>query len=322
MNYLSSWQHVPWHKRRSYWELTDKSRRAIRSQIEQEALAAASNPDKTLEAYINLPNSIEGRLVNADLLPSMLDSFNENPTQSWEALEDPDCHAIKHIHQLSRIVRDAALSRAHNKPVLMFLGGQASGSSTGAAALGPAFDAVFDAPHADLDEALFMLKRIQRESCEIHLAYVDRAPVAAMKAMLSRSERVGRYVPLNRLAHAHSYAPVTFLKLGVVPNTRMQIYHVRVDEEGPGRMTEGLEAINSVSDRPKPKESVVAYQIQNTYLSLLRTLTPDPYTWYPRDVLAGLNRTLDPWRRSEADHLLRRFFETVAQRSAEGNPGP
>ena len=140
--------------------------------------------------------------------------------------------------------------------------------------------------------------------------------------MLARSEREGRYVPLDRMARAHAWAPQTFLGLAGRVGRSLQLYHVQVDEEGPGRMAEGQDALASVRARPKSIESVVAYQLQTAYLSVLRNPTHDPQAWYPRDVLAGLNRSLDAWRRSEADHLLRRFFKAVADRSAESGPGP
>jgi hypothetical protein len=139
--------------------------------------------------------------------------------------------------------------------------------------------------------------------------------------MLARSEREGRYVPLDRMARAHAGAPQTFLAQAHRLGKFLQVYHVRVDEEGPGRMTEGQEAIASVRTLKKPDESVVAYQLQTAYLSLLRTQTHDPQAWYPRDVLAGLNRSLDAWRRGEADHLLRRFYEAVAPRGPEAGAG-
>ena len=228
-----------------------------------------------------------------------------------------------HLNALGKRLRDRALAYSRREPVIIFMGGQATGKTTGALALGPAFGAVFDAPHTDPEGVAFLLGRIRRAGCsEVHLAYTDRDPEGSLKAMLARSEREGRYVPLDRMARAHAWAPFTFLGLAPRLGRSLQLYHVRVDEHGSGRMTEGPEALASVRARPNSPESVVAYQLQTAYLSLLRNPTHDPQAWYPRDVLAGLNRSLDAWRRSEADHLLRRFFEAVAERSAEGDPGP
>jgi hypothetical protein len=317
------WQQVAWHERRSYWELPEEARADLRVRLSIEAAHLARHADRALEDYANSPGTLDGQLVNGDLLATLLPSLRKNPTQGYEALEDPAGRAAVHLNALGKRLRDRALAQSHREPVIIFMGGQATGKTTGALALGPAFGAVFDAPHTDPEGVAFLLARIRRAGCgEVHLAYTDRSPEGSLRAMLARSEREGRYVPLDRMARAHAWAPFTFLGLSPRVGRSLQLYHVRVEEEGPGRMTEGQEALASVRAREKSPESVVAYQLQTIYLSLLRNPTDDPQAWYPRDVLAGLNRSLDDWRRSEADHLLRRFFEAVAQRGAEGGPGP
>ncbi len=319
----SSWQQVAWHERRSYWELAEAERRELRGALEGEAAGLARHADRALEDYASFPGTLEGQLVNGDLLATLLPSLRLNPTQGYEALEDPAGRAAVHLNALGKRLRDRALALARREPVVIFMGGQATGKTTGALALGPAFGAVFDAPHTDPEGVAFLLGRIRQAGCgEVHLAYTDREPEGSLKAMLARSEREGRYVPLDRMARAHAWAPFTFLGLAPRVGRNLQLYHVRVDEEGSGRMTEGQEALASVRARQKSAESVVAYMLQTAYLSLLRNPTHEPQAWYPRDVLAGLNRSLDAWRRSEADHLLRRFFEAVAQRGPEGDPGP
>jgi len=291
--------------------------------LEAEAADLARRAGPALDDYAARPDTLDGQLVNGDLLATLLPSLRHNPTQGYEALEDPAGRAAVHLNALGKRLRDRALACAHGEPVILFMGGQATGKTTGAMALGPAFGAVFDAPHTEPEGVAFLLGRFRRAGCgEVHVAYTDRDPEGALRAMLARSEREGRYVPLGHMAQTHALAPLTFLGLAPRVGRSLQLYHVRVDEEGPGRMTEGHDAIASVRARPNPAESMVAYQLQTAYLSLLRTQTHDPQAWYPRDVLAGLNRTLDPWRRSEADHLLRRFFEAVAERGAEGDPGP
>jgi hypothetical protein len=322
MHPVSTWQHVAWHDRRSYWELAEDARRGLREALEREAADLARHADQALEDYAAFPGTLNGQLVNGDVLATLLPSLRGNPTQGYEALEDPAGRAAVHLNALGKRLRDRALALARGEPVIIFMGGQATGKTTGALALGPAFGAVFDAPHTDPEGVAFLLGRIRRAGCgEVHLAYTDRSPGGSLKAMLARSEREGRYVPLDRMARAHAWAPFTFLGLAPRVGRSLQLYHVRVDEEGSGRMSEGQEALASVRARQKPPESLVAYQLQTAYLSLLRNPTHDPQAWYPRDVLAGLNRTLDPWRRSEADHLLRRFFDALAERGAEGDPG-
>ena len=317
------WQQVAWHERRSYWELPEEERRDIRDALQWEAAALARHADRALEDYANFSGTLDGQLVNGDLLATLLPTLRRNPTQGYEALEDPEGRAAVHLNALGKRLRDRALAYARGEPVIIFMGGQATGKTTGALALGPAFGAVFDAPHTDPQGLDFLLTRIRRGGCrEVHLAYTDRAPEGSLKAMLARSEREGRYVPLDRMARAHAGAPQTFLAQAHRVGKYLQLYHVRVDEEGPGRMTEGLEALASVRTPKKPEESVVAYQLQTAYLSLLRTQTHDPQAWYPRDVLAGLNRTLDAWRRGEADHLLRRFYEALAPRGPEAGADP
>ncbi|MFZ4513258.1 MAG: hypothetical protein ACOYNX_06490 [Geothrix sp.] len=318
-----SWQQVAWHARRSYWELAEAERHDLRSTLEQEAADRARHSDDALAEYASLPGTLEGQLVNGDILATLLPTLCANPTQGYEALEDPGGRAAIHLNALGKRLRDRALERATGVPVIIFMGGQASGKTTAALALGGAFGAAFDAPHAEPEGLEFLLGRLARSGCgEIHVAYTDRTPEGSLRAMLARSEREGRYVPLDRMARAHAGAPITFLGLASEVSRGFHLYHVRVHEDAPATIAQGLEAVMAVRVREKPAESVVAYRLQTAYISLLRNQTHDPQAWYPRDVLAGLNRSLDAWRRSEADHLLRRFFQAVAEGSPAGGEDP
>src|SRR5664279_987463 len=220
----SSWQGVAWHERRSYWELAEEERRDLREALEREAAQLARHAEQALEDYANNPGTLDGQLVNGDVLATLLPSLRRNPTQGYEALEDPSGRAAVHLNALGKRLRDRAL--------------------------GLAFGAVFDAPHTDPEGVAFLLGRIREAGCsEVHLAYTDREPEGALRAMLARSEREGRYVPLNRMAQAHAWAPFTFLGLAPRAGRSLQLYHVRVDEAGCGRMTEGEEALASVRAR-------------------------------------------------------------------------
>ena len=317
------WQQVAWHQRRSYWELDGDLRRELRGDLEREAAALARNADAALEAYADRPGTLDGQLVNGDLLALLLPSLRNNPTQGYEALTDPEGRAAVHLNALGKRLRDRALARAAGLPVIVFMGGQASGKTTGALALGAAFGAVFDAPHAEADELAFLLARLERAGCpEIHVAWTDRGPEDSLRAMLARSEREGRYVPLDRMARAHAGAPEAFLALGPRRGGDLHLYHIQVHEEEPGTVREGAVALAAAAARERPPESVIAYRLQTAYIALLRLQSNDPQAWYPRDVLAGLNRGLDPWRRDEADHLLRRFFRAVEAGGPEAGAGP
>lgn len=317
------WQQVAWHQRRSYWELDAGLRRELRLDLEREAADLARQADAALEAYADRPGTLDGQLVNGDLLALLLPSLRTNPTQGYEALMDPEGRAAVHLNALGKRLRDRALARAAGLPVIVFMGGQASGKTTGALALGAAFGAVFDAPHASPDELAFLLSRLDRAGCtEVHVAWTDRGLEDSLRAMLARSEREGRYVPLDRMAQAHAGAPEAFLALGPRRGPNLQLYHIQVHEDAPGTVHEGAAALAAVQARERPGESVVAYRLQTAYIALLRTPSDDPQAWYPRDVLAGLNRSLDPWRRDEADHLLRRFFRAVEAGGPEAGAGP
>lgn len=318
------WQQVPIHLRRSYWELAEAERHALRGAMEREAEALAQDLDATEAAYAALPETLRGRLVNADLMATLLPTLRANPTQGYEALEDPGGHAVAHLNTIGKRLRDRALHLAGSTPVLILMGGQASGKTTGAWALGRAFGAVFDAPHTDPEALAFLVRRIRDDWpwAQIHLAYADRSPESSLYAMLDRSEREGRYVPLDRMARTHARAPHTFLGLASLQDEGLWLYHVRTRWNATPVVTEGEEAVTGVAGRQKPTESAVAWRLQTAYLSHLRTIPHDPSARHPRDVLAGLNRTLEPWRRAEAHHLLQRLSEDVAGGSPQSRPGP
>jgi hypothetical protein len=315
---IPAWQLVPIHRRRSYWELMEDQRARIRESLEREAADLEAHPEATLAAYAALPDTLGGRLMNADLLATLLPTLEANPTQGYEALEDPDGRAIVHLNTVGKRVRDRSLELAGTAPVLILMGGQASGKTTGAWALGKVFGAVFDAPHTDPDALNFLVRRITPQGAQIHLAYADRSPESALYAMLDRSEREGRYVPLDRMARTHARAPHSFLGLASLLDEGVHLHHIRTRWNRIPEVTQGFDAVTGVAGREKPDEQAVAYRLQNAYLSHLRTIPHDPQAWHPRDVLAGLNRSLDAWRRAEAHHLLERFPQIVDGGSAEG----
>lgn len=314
------WQKVPRHLRRSYWELHPEDRRALLEALEQEAEALVADPEGSIQGYARLPDAFGGRLVNGDLAATLLPSLAANPTQGYEALEDPDGRAVVPLNQLGKLLRDRALQLAARRPVLILMGGQATGKTTGALALGHTFGAVLDAPHTDPDALRFLIRRVRPGGNEVHLAYTDRTPHGALSAMLERSEREGRYVPLDRMSRTHAQAPYTFLTMASLMDRGLVLYHIQADEGDGSSMLEGRAAVERVARRPKPSARELANRLQAAYLSELRIQTDDPQAWYSRDVLAGLNRSLDPWRRGEAERFLRRLCEALAQRSPEGDP--
>ncbi|MBI4911103.1 MAG: hypothetical protein HY823_00045 [Acidobacteria bacterium] len=318
---IPPWQQVPRHLRLSYWELGEEHKARRRSALEQEAEGLAADPAAAIMGYSRLPDAFGGRLVNGDLAATLLPTLAANPTQGYEALEDSECRAVVSMNQVGKLLRDRALDLAARDPVLILMGGQATGKTTGALALGHTFGAILDAPHTDPDAMRFLIRRVRPMGNEVHVAYTDRTPAGALRAMLDRSEREGRYVPLDRMARTHAQAPYTFLNLGSQIGRDLVLYHIQADEGEGSRMAEGREALEQISRRPKPAARELANRLQGAYLTLLRTQTDDPQAWYSRDVLAGLNRSLDPWRRGEADRLLRRICQAMAQRSPEGGPG-
>lgn len=310
------WNQVPRHLRRSYWEYQPESRAEIRAALDQEAEELARDPEGTILGYARLPDTFQGRLVNGDLAATLMPTLARNPTLGYEALEDPEGRAVVHLNQVGKLLRDRALDLAAGGPVLVLMGGQATGKTTGALALGHTFGAILDAPHTDLDALRFLIRRIRPLGNEVHIAYTDRTPAGALMAMLERSEREGRFVPLDRMARTHAQAPYTFLALAPQLGPELALYHVQADEGEGSAMTEGRAAVAQVAGRPKPSSRELANRLQTAYLALLRNPADDPQAWFSRDVLSGLNRTLDPWRRGEADRLLRRLCAALAQRGA------
>ena len=80
------WQQVAWHERRSYWELAEADRRELRESLEREAADLARHADRSLEVYAQSPGTLDGQLVNGDVLATLLPSLRRNPTQGYEAL--------------------------------------------------------------------------------------------------------------------------------------------------------------------------------------------------------------------------------------------
>ena len=121
------WQQVPWHERRSYWELDEGQRRGLRGALEAEGADLARHAEAALDDYAARPGTLGGQLVNGDMLATLLPTLRHNPTQGYEALEDPAGRAAVHLNALAKRLRDRALALARGAPVIIFMGGQATG---------------------------------------------------------------------------------------------------------------------------------------------------------------------------------------------------
>ena len=73
--------------RRSYWELEEPARHELRGALEHEAALLARHAPVALDEYASLPGTLDGQLVNGDVLATLLPSLRRNPTQGYRSEE-------------------------------------------------------------------------------------------------------------------------------------------------------------------------------------------------------------------------------------------
>lgn len=222
-----SWRKVPPADRIGFLELPSGIQGAYLERLDKEAAELARSRSETLSLYASHPESRDGMVVNGDLIHQLLPSVQENPTLGLAALHEADLETLTHLFQVHHWAEERALDLGEGRPVLLTLGGQASGK-TSLANFATGVGAILDAPHSDGVALIKRLTRLMGLKREAWVAWIHRNPVHALQSMLLRSVEEGRGVVLDQMARAHYASPGAFQAVSRAfrAQPRVHLYHV------------------------------------------------------------------------------------------------
>jgi hypothetical protein len=163
--------------------------------------------------YAAMADTRNGMIVNGDLVNQLLPAVQENPTLGLAMLHEAGLEVLMDLFKVHQWVEERALDLGGDRPVLMTMGGQASGK-TSLASFAQGVGAILDAPHTDADGLVKRLAKLLGQSREVWLVWVHRNPRHALHSMLLRAVEEGRPVALSQMAGAHYHSPQAFEAVG------------------------------------------------------------------------------------------------------------
>lgn len=208
--------------------------------------------------YAAMGDTRNGMIVNGDIVNQLMPSVQANPTLGIAGLHAAGLEVMMDLFKVFQWVEERALDLGKDRPVLVTMGGQASGK-TSLASFARGVGAILDAPHTDGDGLVKRLTKLLGQGREVWLVWVHRNPRHAVQSMLLRAVEEGRPVPLSQMAGAHYHAPQAFEAAGRAfrGQCRMHLYHA-CNLGGPddiqvrgGRLDrEGTDALDVMKDLP------------------------------------------------------------------------
>lgn len=311
-------------------DLKPEQQQAVVEGIERDITRWHDAPDAFQKEYAQNPETHGGRLVNGDIVFSMIPTVAKNIPLGRAAGKKVDSAILSYIMTLTKGLRQQAYDLAGDKPVAITAGGQASGKTTLANKLlddGSA-GAVIDAPHDDART----VKRIAEEALglkkDVEIYFVDRPDFrAAFKDMIRRAIREGRFVGTQDMTGKHVRVPMEMLKIGdeFRNSYRVGLFHARTSEKdhafdvaGGLLAHDGKDALSSIRNRPSPSAEDLDSQAREAYLDYLKGVQNGTEIPIPADLRRDIEASI-PGLDTEA---LRREQPAHEGEFADGDGAP
>ncbi len=214
--------------RRGFDELPRDTKDGLLARLEEEARQLVKDRNGVLARYATRPESRDGMLVNGDIVNQLLPTVEENPTLGLAGLHVVGLETLMNLFQAYQWVEERAIELGRNRPVLVTMGGQASGKTSMATFVQGA-GAILDAPNTDSDGIVKRLTKLLGQGREVWTAWVHRNPRHALHSMLLRAVEEGRPVHLSQMGKAHYGVPQAFEAAGRAfrGQPRLHLFHVQ-----------------------------------------------------------------------------------------------
>jgi hypothetical protein len=109
-----------------------------------------------------------GMIVNGDLVNQLLPSVQVNPTMGLAGLNAVSLEVLMDLFKVFQWVEERAQYLGKDRPVLVTMGGQASGK-TSLTSFASGVGAILDAPHTDADGLVKRLTKLLGQGREVWL---------------------------------------------------------------------------------------------------------------------------------------------------------
>lgn len=250
--------------------------------------------------YAAMADTRDGTIVNGDMVNQLLPLVQENPTLGLAALHAVGLEVLMDLFKVFQWVEERALDLGKGRPVLVTMGGQASGK-TSLATFATGVGAILDAPHTDAKGLVMRLGKLLGQGREVWLVWVHRNPRHALHSMLLRAVEEGRPVVLAQMAKAHHQAPLAFAAVAKAfrGQCRLHLYHAwnlgspeQVRVLGGRLDREGKDALDILKDLPAWSESDFLACLLDGYAEALAGERGWGDTLPARDLVCFLNAKL------------------------------
>ena len=250
--------------------------------------------------YAAMADTRDGMIVNGDMVNQLMAYVQENPTLGLAALHAAGLEVMMGLFKVFQWVEERALDLGKGRPVLVTMGGQASGK-TSLATFATGVGAILDAPHTDADGLVKRLGKLLGQSREVWVVWVHRNPRHALHSMLLRAVEEGRPVTLAQMAGAHYHAPQAFEAVARAyrGQSRLHLYHAwnlgtpeDIHVRGGRLDREGKDALDILQDLPAWGEPDFMNCILDGYVESLEGKRGWGATPPARDLVSFLNSRL------------------------------
>ncbi len=193
-------------------------------------------------AYNALPAAKKGKIISVDTARFLAPEF-----RSWSGRirHTPSTGNPAGAYAHDRMLRELSRERTGTKRLLITAGGAGSGKTSQLAGLTAVADLVFDNQFKDFVRARTLLRASLQHGWKPEVVYVYRPLQDAVRAVIDRSQRTGRWNLLAELPGAYAAAQTTLLQLSQEFGGQINIHAIYNASQGQGTQASGSRVLLS-----------------------------------------------------------------------------
>lgn len=177
----------------------------------QEAIAQAveADPDKFIEAFKQLPQSLGGRFISADTFKETFEPYRaSNEARNLFNTPVHNAAAVLASEQLRRVLQEEPAPGANKVALLTGIHGAGKTSSVlERGALHPRFHAVYEGQLSDPNTAMAKVNEVLAAGFTPVITVIHQPPEQALDNTLRRFEEIGRGASINTMAKIQGGLP-------------------------------------------------------------------------------------------------------------------
>ncbi len=181
-------------------------------------LAVQDDLDGHLRRYADLPDSMDGKILNTDVARELFDSYNaskETRALNSAAVYEPASAVVKALYE-----RRLAMPDENGLNMVTFTAGGTGAGKTSALGAVPlaskiveASQIVYDTNMANARSGVQKIDQALAAGKQVNILYVGANPIEAFRRALKRAMKIGRTVPLEEHAKTHQGSALSMQQL-------------------------------------------------------------------------------------------------------------